>query len=237
MPPIAPYLPATRPNLLGPAQAGTVQLQDGVTWRSGGQLEHAGLDELQQLSASVAWPGGPWVLTVALVGAVAADQAGWSVAWGVGALWIAALGRVAVAAVRPRIQVEWLAGAVRRRVTAHDLRALPAVARLRRQLEVPGATGPDLLLWDQLATARSGAPWRVRAVAGWLLLWLTTAPLWLGLWAAAAAAAAWQGTPVAETGLILAMGPPLAVLLWPLSGLIGLLAQAPFAWVIGRPRS
>lgn len=169
-----------------------------------------------------------------LAGAVLAQSLGLGVAWGVGALWAGALLRLAVALGRPRVHLAWRTAQGADRAVVHDLRVLPAVAALRRHHPTLGAQGLDEVLATQWQAART-APRPLRAWAAAFVAQLLLLPAWAALGLFTLAGCLWNGDPAAESLVVFGMGPPMSVLIWPASGLLGLLMLAPFgAWLARR---
>lgn len=170
---------------------------------------------------------------IPLLGAVAAQSLGLGAGWGVGALWLGGGLRAAVAWGRPRVQLSWRTASGDDQAIVHDLRVLGALEALRRHHPTTGPQGIDELLAHHLRLlgATHGRPWGIVAayVAQLLLL-----PLWLALGLLTLAGCLWHGDPPSQSLFVFGMGPPLSVLLWPASGVLGLLLLAPFAAFLSR---
>jgi hypothetical protein len=209
-------------------------------WRTERGDEHVTIDTLRGLSARRVVPGGSWWLAGGLLFATIAVWAGLPAMASIGALWLAAGARGL--RMGSRCAITWTQADDPERhhtVVATGAGVLRDAAALRTELTDPGPASLDETWTQQLSLLLHGPSTTHRALGAWMVMWLSTAPIWLVMWAVALGSALKQGSPVGGTFVILAVGPPLVVLLWPLPVLFGLLLQAPFtvafAWAARPP--
>ncbi|MEZ4320615.1 MAG: hypothetical protein R3F61_24245 [Myxococcota bacterium] len=208
---------------------GTLVFERDVVWRTSAETVRIPLDAVNVASAAYVGHTVP-ALASGLGLALLAQTLGLSVVWGVGALWGAAALRLGLDRLRPRVTVTLDGHGQEWTVHSTDPAAFAATQVLRARLPRPSTqTSLDELLWRSLGDLRAAG--LTRRVAVWNLAWLVGLPLlvWLGIWGLAVSDAVQTGKPIAETFVIPAMGPPFSVILWPVSGLFGLLVQAPLA--------
>ncbi|MCB9674466.1 MAG: hypothetical protein H6737_05070 [Alphaproteobacteria bacterium] len=201
-----------------------------MVWRSGDATARFPADQLGSATASRAGHlQSSFFAALAL--AMVAMVADLPVAWGIGALWLGAALRVALDRARPSVTITLDTGGDPQVFHTSDPAAFGLVQRLRARLPRGiGESSLDEMLHDALAGLR-GPAGPVRTMSRWNAFWLAGFPLvvWAVLFLGALQHDFRAGEPLSGAFVVLAMGPPFSVMLWPVSGLPGLLIQAPLA--------
>jgi hypothetical protein len=176
---------------------------------------------------------GVWVF-VPLMGALVAKSLELSVVWALVALWVGASARLLYVATLPRVRLTGQVGERAFDGVADELSALVTLAEQRSVHPGLGPMGLDELFAHQVSVSLGPLPARLRLWSALFAAQLLLLPAWVALWAFTLLGTWVHEQPAAESLVVLGMGPPLSVLMWPATAVLGLVLQTPVVWLLSR---